>query len=287
MMSIAYMTWIEILRKRVLLVTTVLTMAFLGLYMYAVHAMASSLAVAPPGAVDLLNHFIHGALFLAIGLYTANFTVAYLNIFSAAGTISAEIESGLLLAILPRPISRWKVYLGKFIGYGAWGLLYGAVMFWSVVLIVHMNVDFPMDATTLVKGFLMFELIPLVLVSLSMIASLYLPTLGAGVAVTLLFGLGLIGGFIQRVNLTSSAQAALDNVGLITSLIMPANPLYYRMVYELMGGSNFSLSGGQTNNMLGPFCGGSVPSNAFVVYSIVYICAALLWGAYQFTRKDI
>lgn len=286
-MSIARMTWIEILRKRVLIVTILLTLGYLGIYVYAVQGMQSSLATAPPGSTTgLLNNFLHGALWLALGLYTGNFSVAYLCIFSAAGTISSEIDSGLLLAILPRPLARWRVYLGKFIGYGAWGLLYGAVMFWSIVLIVHAYVHFPMDASALWKGFLMFELIPLILVSLSMLASLYLPTLGAGVAVTLLFGLGLIGGFIQHVNI-SSAQAVLDEVGLITSLIMPANPLYYRMVYELIGGNSFSLTGGQNNNYLGPFGGGAVPSNMFVLYSILYICVGLLIGVYQFSKKDI
>lgn len=287
MMTIASMTWIEILRKRVLIVTLLLTIGFLGLYLYGVHAMVSSLAHLPGGSsLDLLNNFLHGALWLAIGLYVANFTVAYLAIFSSAGTISTEIESGLLLAILPRPLPRWRVYFGKWIGYGAWGLLYGAVMFWSVVLIVHLNIRFPMHAGDLFRAFFMFELIPLVLVTLSMIASLYLPTLGAGVAVTLLFGIGLIGGFIQRLNIQPAA-AALDRVGLITSLIMPANGLYYRMVYELMGGNSVDLGMAQANNMLGPFGPGSVPSNAFVVYAVLYILVCLIFGAYRFTKKDI
>lgn len=287
MMAIAQMTWLEILRKRVLIVTILLTFVFLGLYAFAVHAMASSLRQFPGGApMGLLNNYLHGALFMAIGLYVANFTVAYLAIFSAAGTISAEIETGLLLAILPRPLARWKVYLGKWIGYGAWGLLYGAVMFWSVLLIVHVNISFPVNFGDLLRGFGVFELIPVVLVTLSMLASLYLPTLGAGVSVTLLFGIGLIGGFLQRVNI-ASAQDALDKVGLVTSLIMPSNALYYRMVYELMGGASIPAGVTQVNNQLGPFGGGTAPSNAFLWYSALYICACLAFAAYRFARKDI
>ncbi|QSO54562.1 ABC transporter permease [Alicyclobacillus curvatus] len=288
MMTIAVMTWIEILRKRVLIVTIALTLLFLGLFTYAVHSMASGLATFAAGAgMGLMNNFLHGALFLAIGMYAASFTVAYLAIFSAAGTISTEIENGLLLAILPRPLARWRVYVGKFIGYAFWGLLYGAVMYWSVVVIVKMNLPFPASVTSLLRGFAVFEGIPLILVTLSMLASLYLPTLGAGISVSLLFGVGLIGGVLQRMNFGTGPATSLDQVGLITSLMVPSNALYYRMVYELMGGSNSPVNLTQLNGQLGPFGGGAAPSNAFLVYAAVYICVLVVFSAYHFTRKDI
>ncbi|MFB5191965.1 ABC transporter permease subunit [Alicyclobacillus fastidiosus] len=279
MMTIAWMTWTEILRKRVLLVTVLMTLLFLGVYTFAMHSLAG-LTSSNTGD-DLLSNYLHAALGLAMGLYVSNFTVAYLAIFSSAGTISSEIESGLLLAILPRPVSRWRVYLGKWIGYAVWGVLYGAVMFWAVVVIVHAYTAVPLEAASLWKSFCVFELIPISLVSLSILGSVYLPALGNGVAMTLLFGIGMIGGFIQRI--TSVPQAAMEKIGLVTSLLIPTNAAYYRMISELMGGSN-SPVGGQE---LSPFAGGPTPSNAFLGYTIAYICVVVGVGLWRFTRKDV
>lgn len=284
MRTIAWMAWLEILRKRVLIITILMTIAFLGVFAFAAHALAGATAGQPGQPSDLLTNFTHGAIGVTVGLYVSNFTVAYLAIFSSAGTISAEIENGLLLAILPRPLPRWRVYLGKWLGYTMWSLLYGAVMFWAVVWIVHVYTHFPMWPDALWKSFGVFELIPITLVSLSILGSLYLPTLGNGVAMTLLFGLGMIGGFIQRLNV---AQVAMDKVGLITSLIIPVNAVYYRMVSELMGGSSIPVGSTDLSSRLGPFAGGPIPSNAFLAYTGLYICAIVAFGVWRFTRKDI
>jgi ABC-type transport system involved in multi-copper enzyme maturation permease subunit len=287
MMIIAWMTWIEILRKRVFVMTVLMTLAFLAVYTFALHAIAShemSVQVGQP--VDLLDNYVESVLFLAMGLYVANFTVAYLAIFSSAGTISTEIENGLLLAILPRPLCRWRVYLGKWLGYTAWGVLYGALMFWAVVLIVHAFIHFPLLADSLWKSFGVFELIPITLVSLSILGSVFMPTLGNGVAMTLLFGLGTIGGFVQRLSPVET-QAAMNKVGLITSLIIPTNATYYRMMSEMMGGTNMLVGSQAVYSRLGLFAGGPVPSDAFLVYTGLYICLVVAFGMWKFMRKDI
>ncbi len=285
-MTIARMTWTEIFRKRVLFVTFLMTLAFLGVFSFSVHALVHS-SDTPGQQTDILVNYLHGVISLALGLYVSNFTVAYLAIFSSAGTISTEIENGLLLAILPRPIRRWCVYFGKWIGYSAWSVLYGAIMFWSIVLIVSVFSSFPIETVSLWKSFGEFELIPVILVSLSILGSIYLPTLGNGVAITLLFGLGMIGGFIQRLFTTGTAQAAMDKVGLFTSLIIPTNAMYYRMVSEFIGGSGLPIGSFDISSRLGPFAGGPVPSNAFLVYTVLYICTIVGIGMWRFGRKDI
>lgn len=287
MRTVAWITWLEILRKRVFIVTIVMTAIFLGLYTYGVHGMEhASQAANTGGSYSLVDTYLHSALWLAMGLYVSNFTVAYLSIFSAAGTISSEIENGILLAILPRPIPRWKLYVGKWLGYTSWSLLYGAVMFWSVVIIVHLNVSWAIQGDLAWPAFGVFETVPVVLVTLSVLGSLYFPTLGNGVGITLLFGLGLIGGFIQRVAPVSS-QIAMNKIGLVTSLVIPTNAAYYRAIYELLGGSSIPVGGIDMSAQLGPFATGATPSNGFLCYIAIYIVSLVLFGAWRFTRKDI
>lgn len=283
MIPVMIMTWREMLRKRALLVTLILTVAFLFLYWLAVsHVAKSSLRFS---GRSLLDTYIQGVSFLAAGLFFANFVLAYLMIFSSAGAISGEIENGILLSILPRPVARWQVYLGKWCGYALWGLLYGGVLFWSLLLIVHTELHYPLDFASLGRAFALLELIPLVLLTLTLLGSSYLPVLGNGVAVTLLFGLGMLGGLLEQFVGPRDTLTG-EKIGLVTSLLVPTDSLYRRMVYEMMGGGSLPL-GEHAMRMLGPFASTAVPSNAFLWYTACYILVIGIWGCVHFSRRDI
>lgn len=284
MITVAWMTWIEIVRRRIFLVTLLMTVFFFGIYILALHAMVSTRGVG--SSESLLDNYERALTFLGICLYVANLIVAYLSIFSAAGTISAEIESGLLLAILPRPIRRWRVYMGKWLGYCTWSMVYGLVVFWAAVLIIHFYFSFPIDSAAMWKACGVFELIPATLVSLTTLGSIYFPALGNGIGMTLLVGVSMIGGFIERVS-PSDAQTAMDKIGLITSLILPSNAAYYRVMSEMLGPNAAFFSSTEVNNQLGPFGGGPTPSNAFLVYIGVYIAVTVALGATIFSRRDV
>lgn len=281
-LTVARMVWTEIVRKRLFWTTVALTVVFLALYLFAVQRVSASAGSDNP-LDDPLDAYLHRAVWLSIGLYMANLIVAYLAIFSAAGTISSEIESGLLLAVLPRPIRRWQVYLGKWLAHTVWSGLYAAGVYWAVVGIVRVRTGLPLDPSALWRGCGVFELIPCVLVSLMVLGSLFLPTLSNGVMGTLLFGIGMIGGFVQRV----SAAPTMSKVGFVTSLIIPTNADYYRMFYEALGGSSLPPIGAQMSARFGPFGGGPVPNNAFLVYTGLYIALCVGIGLWRFGQRDL
>lgn len=55
-------------------------------------------------------------LAVLFGVDIIKFFSAVLAILLCAGAITAEIERGYLAAILPRPLHRWELYLGKWLG---------------------------------------------------------------------------------------------------------------------------------------------------------------------------
>ncbi|WP_157935370.1 ABC transporter permease [Kyrpidia spormannii] len=285
MVPVMLLTWREILRRRVFLVTVLLTSVFLILYGWGLSYVARA-GERAPSVSNLLDQYLQGAGLLVAGVFFANFMVAFLVIFSSAGTISGEIESGILYSILPRPVERWQVYLGKWAGLAIWGLLYAGVLFWALVWMVHLFLDFPLDMTSLLRAFVALELIPLVLSAVTLLGSAYLPTLGNGVAVTLLYGLALLGGLMEQFMSVGSSSSAGERIGLVTSLLMPSDALYRRMVYEVTAGSGIPV-GDSAARMLGPFASLNAPSDAFLVYVGVYIVAVLLWGCLRFTWRDI
>jgi len=55
-------------------------------------------------------------LAVLFGVDIIKFFSAVLAILLCAGAITAEVERGYLAAILPRPLHRWELYLGKWLG---------------------------------------------------------------------------------------------------------------------------------------------------------------------------
>lgn len=228
---------------------------------------------------------------LSVELFFAHMIVAFIVFFSSMGAISSEIENGLLYAIIPRPLARWKIYLGKWIGFSVWSLLYSAVIFISIVWIVHWQLHFPIDFVSIGRAFLLFELIPLILLAVSLLGSIFLPTLGNGVASALLFGLSIFGGMLERIVFISnqtvdSGISGIERFGLLTSLLMPTDSIYRRMTYELSGGLDLPL-GREAVEIMGLFANPVVPSIVFVWYSLMYMIILLWLGCRYFSRKDI
>ncbi|MDI3327724.1 MAG: hypothetical protein QJR06_04145, partial [Alicyclobacillaceae bacterium] len=166
------------------------------------------------------------------------------------------------------------------LGYTLWGLVYAALVFWSLVGIVHWKLGFPAGDSAVWRAFGLFELIPLVLTTLSLLGSSYLPALGNGVLMVLLFGTGMLGGLLEQI----LSNTAMARVGLVTSLFIPTDSLYRRSVFELTGGAD--LLGG-IRLALGPFGSASVASDAFLWYTGIYIAGLLAWGCVRFTRMDV
>ncbi len=280
------MTGKELMRKKVFLIAVVMTVLFLGLFAYAISQIAAEQEI-----TNLITRYAYGTMALSVGLFFAHMIVAFIVFFSTMGAISSEIESGLMYAIVPRPLGRWKIYLGKWIGFSVWSLMYSAVIFISIVWIVHWQLQFPINLGSIGRAFLLFEFIPLILVAVSLLGSIFLPTLGNGVASALLFGLSIFGGMLERIVFISSQMreavvSGIERFGLITSLLMPTDSIYRRMTYELSGGLDLPL-GREAINIMGPFANPVVPSIAFVWYSLVYLIILLGLGCRYFSRKDI
>jgi len=274
----------ELLRKRVFLVTLLLTVLFIGLYSYGLYSI-----VHHSQNDDLMQKYLNGIILLLLGLYFAQMISAFFVFFSSMGAISGEIENGLLFAVLARPTARWKIYLGKWIGFAVWNLLYGAILFWAIIFLIHGLAGFPFDVWSVLKAFLLFEWIPLLLLALSQLGSTYLPMIGNGVLCAMLYGMGLFSGFLAGFVDPADPNKishGVENFSTISSLIMPADAIFRRMTYMFIGNPTmpFSINDSKT---IGPFANPVLPSNTFMIYTVVYLLALLVWGCIRFSKKDI
>jgi len=70
----------------------------------------------------------------------------------------------------------------------------------------------------------------------------------------------------------------------VAGLLLPTDSIYRRSLYELLGGADWA---GLALSDMGPFSVSSVPSNAFLVYTVGYAAVLLLLGCRAFSRKDL
>lgn len=275
MLTIARLTLKEIVRRRILQVTLLLTVLFLALFCTGVHyAFKNISAAGSPLSTMIIPEF------LCLGLFFGSFLIAFLAIMASVGAISSEVENGTILAILPRPIRRSEIVLGKFLGYGFVLIVFSVIFYCSVILILKYTTGLhvPLKPVPII----LYAVQPLVLLAVTLYGTTFLPTLANGIAVFMLYMLGVLGGMIEQIGFMLKNQTLLQ-MGIISSLIMPADSLYRKIVSIILAAPDLNLS----TYFLGPFGSGSEPSSAMVIYTALYVIAFLFLAIRKFSKRDI
>ncbi|GAB6179867.1 ABC transporter permease subunit [Desulfotomaculum defluvii] len=286
MLTIARLTFWEGSRKKVFLVTILLSLVFFLLYGTALNFTAQEMqrinAVRGP---QLVMQQMVGFQLLGVGLYFGSLLLALLTLLASVGSVSSEIESGLLHAIVSKPIERKEIILGKFLGYGSMLTAYALVLYGGLLALNQYYNPSALSFLTLGKvifGGLIFSLQPLVLLVIALLFSTLLRTLTAGIISIVLFGLSMVGGFLEQIGSIIN-KADLVNLGIATSLVMPSDALYRKLLTVVTGTDLNPLS----SLSVGPFGVAVPPSNAMLVYTCFYIVVCLGFAIYHFERKDL
>ncbi|WP_054026758.1 hypothetical protein [Bacillus sp. FJAT-28004] len=288
MIAVWGLTWKELIRKKVTLMTLIMTVLFWIAYWFIADAIAGG-EVHVAASMNLFENFARSAMILTLGFFFGAFAVAFLAIFSSVAAVTGEAEQGVLQSVLARPIARWKWFMGRWLGFVSYVALYAFLLFSSIILISWVETGVLFGMVVYFKSFLFFiSVIPL-LVSLTMLGSCYLSPLGNGIWMTMLFGMGWLGSTIGRFMSTGTIQMkgmqTLETITGLIKLAMPADALQQRMLNEL-----FSISELRglynINTELSIFSINGAASNSFIIYCSIYTIAMLAIGMLIMRRKD-
>jgi ABC-type transport system involved in multi-copper enzyme maturation permease subunit len=254
-------------------------MGLLFLMVYGIGYHLIFREVIKSGTPTLIQRQI-GSFLLMAGLYVVNFLTVMMTVLTSVDTVSGEISSGTIHTVLSKPIRRWEVIIGKWLGFAGMISLYMLLMAGGVMLISYL-----ISTTTPphpFRGFALMWLNGMLLLSVSILGGSFLSTIANGVLVFGLYGLGFIGGWIEQIGsfMRDPAKSAAINIGIITSLIMPGEALWRRAASELQ--STLMSSFGAT-----PFTSSSVPSSLFVFYAVGYLLLAVLLAVRVFSKRDL
>ncbi|WP_338834662.1 hypothetical protein MHLNE_09720 [Moorella humiferrea] len=291
MWLMALFTFREAWRKKVALIAGALTLAFLALYGTGLHFITRDMVNTANPAATATSYFamMQSITLFVMGIYLASFLVAGLAILAAVGSIAGEIENGSLYTLAVRPLSRRDLLLGKFLGLAAMLVSYATLFFLALAGLVYWQTGLVIPG--LVPALGLFILEPLVLLAVTMLGTTRLSTLGNGVLAFALYALAVVGGMIEQIGALVESTAAIYT-GVVTSLILPADAVYRRLVATVV--DRLPVGNGQDiprfinpQSMLGPFGSQSTPSDWMLLYTLVYIVILLAAAVYVFNRRDI
>jgi ABC-type transport system involved in multi-copper enzyme maturation permease subunit len=288
MITIARLTFREMLNKRILLLGLVLTVVYLSILWLGLHYVGKDI----PEAAELVRLSLAGEL-LTAGLFVSGMLVSLVTVFSSAGAISADIENGIMPATAAKPISRTQIFLGKYAGLGLALVVYSLFVFIATNMIVWRVFHFYSDG--FFSAMVLFALQPLVLLAVSLWGSTFLSTLGNGVFMFMLYSVAVIGGMLEYVGVQMSSMAltagasgtaaasSLTMIGILTSLLLPVDSLYRLVNYLLLQGSPVPAQ----LMRFTPFLTITPPSMEMLAYTAGYILLFIGLGIYKLSSRDL
>jgi ABC-type transport system involved in multi-copper enzyme maturation permease subunit len=271
---IASITFREAARKKILWTALIVGLGFLlvfgtGLSYQTADFRASSV---PP----FLRYQILSAM-LMVGLYTVDLLDVVMTILTSVDTISGEIASGTIQAIATKPVARWQLLMGKWVGFVAMLAIYVGGMFGGTLAVGYWIGGVALQNP--VRGVLLVYLECLLALTATFLMGTWFSTLTNGVIVLGLHGLAFLGGWLEQ--MSGFAQGSgLVTLGVVSSLIMPTEAVWRRAAFlmqpPLAGALQFT-----------PFANISVPSVGMVGYSGLYLLVLLAVAIYHFQRRDL
>lgn len=273
---IARLTFREAARRRILLAALILGLVYLAIYgigFYYVN-QETTRSQFGPGILELNQ--IRNFLFMA-GLYVVNFLTVMMAVLTSVDTLSGEIASGTIHTLVSKPVQRWEIVFGKWLGFVGMLSLYLLLMAGGTIALVYVISGY--IAPNVLRGLSLLWMNAVLLLGVSLAGGAILSTLANGVLVFGLYGIAFVGGWIEQIGSLLQNQTAV-NVGIISSLIIPSEALWKRAAFEMQSPLVSALG-------FSPFTAASMPSQVMVLYGVLYAGLALFVATRLFNRRDL
>jgi ABC-type transport system involved in multi-copper enzyme maturation permease subunit len=281
---VARLTVQEASRRRLLLALVILTLLVVGFSAWGFNKITtvtgSDGSVLPAVQVTLITSQL-----LIVVTFVYSGVLALSAAVVAGPLISSEVESGLLLSMLARPMRRSEVVIGKWLGLGVLVAIYAA----GSALLEIAAVDW---ATGYVPPH-PIELIlyvgseGLALLSLGLLLSTRLSGITGGVIALVAWLMGWVGGVVGDIGVGLQNQA-IENVGTISRLILPTDGLWRGAVYAMEPDAVLAtLRAAGTIGRANPFSAVDPPPIEFLAWVVLWFAIMLGLSIWSFRTREI
>lgn len=283
MSAIAISALKEAVRKKTFIVMGIVTVLYLILWAVILYFFQNS------GISSEGDQFMSLATVMVtqMGLQFSSMLICLLTIILGAGAIAAELETGMIHAILSRPLDRTAYVLGKLFGLAILTAIYATILYAALLIIgcaFSLNTVTTLSVIQLLEGWLLYLLVPLCVLCMTIYGSVSLKVVPNGLLMIFIYILGNIGGMVEMIGNYISSKPVVS-AGIFISLLSPFHTLYGSAERVLLPSTGFV---GEMMRGIGGLTGGGRPaSTAMYIYIALYALGFLALAIRKFRKIDI
>jgi ABC-type transport system involved in multi-copper enzyme maturation permease subunit len=236
----------------------------------------------PPSEVEV--RLIASQLLVVITFLFAT-VLALSSVAVAAPSISADVESGLFLSMLSRPVRRADLVMGKWLGLAVLVVIYaggaGALELIGVDLTTGYVPPHPFALLAYVAG------MGIILLTLALFVSTRLPGMTGGIIGLAAYFIAWVGGILGGVGVAINNDS-LRHAGTVISLLVPTDQLWRGAVYSLEPASILATARAAGRALAGnPFLVTDPPPVAFLAWTVFWVLGLLALTIWSFRIREV
>ena len=282
MIDVALLTVKELVRRRFIIAAIAVTLLLTALTAWGFSHLVT-LHNKGGRPVSHLEILAVSAILLILIAYMFSFVLAVVGVFIAAPSVANDIESGILLPVLTRPISRTALMSGKIVALGAIVCAYAAFAGATEFAVVRAITGYLPPNPAQAIAYLC--LLALTMLVLTFALSTRLSAIAASVVAIVLFGIAWIAGIAGSLG-AFYGNDAVRNAGTLSQLLLPTDAMWREAVYRLEPAAILAtnITG---HGWPGPFFVTSPPPLASVIWTIGWIAVVYVVAMRSFALRDL
>ncbi|WP_409329091.1 ABC transporter permease subunit [Trujillonella humicola] len=279
-LTVARLTVREAARRRVLWALAVLTLALLALSGWGF----SRLTGLDTGFGDLTSGQARlvASQLLNLVMFGLSLVAALGTAFLAGPTVAGEIESGMALSVLARPLRRSAVLLGKWLGLVTVGCGYVVVAGLAQFLVVRWTVGYWPPEPAI--GLALLAAQTVTLLTLGLLLSSVISPMASGVVAVGLFGATWVAGIVGNVGQVLGNEG-VERVGTVSRALLPTDGLWRGAMHAFQDPSALLTLGPEGAGF--PFLGEAPLSTGYLLWVLAWVTGVWALTAVVLDRRDV
>jgi len=278
-LTIARLTILEASRRKLLLALAVLTVVVIVLTSWGFSRLPTVKGVTPAEVRGAASQLTILVAFMFSGVLALGSTLV------AAPSIASDIESGIALAILPRPIRRSELLMGKWLGLALLVTLYAALSGVLEMIGIWLATNYLPPNPAAALAFVAAE--GIVLMSLALLLSTRLSPMTGGVIALVFFFVAWIGGIALAIGQVF-ANDTIINIGVGSRLLIPTDGLWHGAIFYLEPSDFLALARAAGRARAGnPFFADQPLPLTYLAWVVAWLVGLLALANWSFARRDL
>jgi ABC-type transport system involved in multi-copper enzyme maturation permease subunit len=278
-LTIARLTILEASRRKLLLALGILTIVVIVLTSFGFSRLPTMKDVTSAEVRLAASQLTILMAFMFSGVLALGSTLV------AAPSIASDIESGIALAILPRPIRRSQLLMGKWLGLALLVTLYAAGSGLLELLGIWIGTNYLPPNPVASIAFVAAE--GIILMTLALLLSTRLAPMTGGVIALVLFFVGWIGGIALAIGIAFDNET-IKGIGIGSRLLIPTDGLWHGAIFYLEPSEILTAARAAGRARAGnPFFADTPLPWQYLLFVVGWGLAVLGLANWSFARRDL